>query len=160
MLVEKVHGYKNSTALVRNVRLMKTFLVNRNIMFTGDDFMPGYCSYYTNSIYKFQVTPELVLLYPSRAKESLLDARTAWCHLIFHKWHLTAESNLSLSGKLKVRCSSKKHFTSSRNLRSQSRKFCANLLLNLPRTSLDCSKKMPLWTSHIKKKSKTVVGMM
>lgn len=47
MLMEKVHGYKNSTTLVRNVRLMKTFLVNRNMMFTGDDFMPGYCSCYT-----------------------------------------------------------------------------------------------------------------
>lgn len=45
----------------------KNISVKRIMMLTGDDFMPAYCSYYTYSIYKFQVALEWVLLLPPPA---------------------------------------------------------------------------------------------
>lgn len=39
-------------------------MVNRNKMFTGDDFMPALFLFHVNSIYKFQVTLELVMVFP------------------------------------------------------------------------------------------------
>lgn len=50
MLMEKVHGYKNPQVQLLSEECEadeRTFLVNRNMMFTGDAFMPAYCSYYT-----------------------------------------------------------------------------------------------------------------
>lgn len=50
MIMENIHRYKNpkyNSCPKECEADVRTFLVNRNTMFTSDDFMPAYCSYYT-----------------------------------------------------------------------------------------------------------------
>lgn len=140
-----VHRYKTPkcwTALYsscpRNVRLLdeRTFLVDRNMMFTRDDLMPVYCSYNTKQYIQVWSNPWISLVTPFSSrlvypwKLSLRHTHVVTCY-VMNDILLRAESKVNacvryrrkvkfmivqvvfLSGK----CHSQKHFSSNRNLR-------------------------------------------